>query len=514
MTAPASELAPPLTRRQLMIGVLALTAAGCVRRRPTDRDSTLIIGGTYFGRIFSPSVDNDAKHLVFLSLAAWGPNGKLEGRLAERWEPSPDYHEWTYHLRRNVRWHDGVPVTAHDVKFTFDLEIRPDVLQESRSLFQSVDVLDDWTVRIRSVNTTGYLLDNIVFPRHLLESLDPAKFREWDFWSHPVGDGPYRFKRTVPDVMVELGANSDFYGGKPAIERVVLKTVSTGAHAISELRSGAVDLLVYADPAQIPILRSEPRFRAYFEIFEWGSLAIFWQTRGALLSDPRVRRALTMAIDRRELLGILNWPRDLPIYDGPLMGHQVERHQWPDPLPYDPTQARALLEQAGWHEVGGDGVREHEGQRLQLIGLVPPEVPYRTIATYVQDRLRRVGVRLELLFLERASMRARLSTGTFDAYFGGKTTSPEGVAGVFEFYPNPAVARLIAEAKLTDAPAEQDRIYGELMDICRTEMPVTFLFPGVTTFFAHRRVHGLSSPWRGNPMPRMDELSLGPAEGR
>ena len=502
-----------LSRRELMFGMLGATMTGCVRRQPYPRDSTLIVAGSYFGRVFSPAVGSDAKHLIFLSLAAWGANGSLEGRLAESWEPSPDYGEWTYRLRRNVRWHDGVPVTAHDVKFTFDLEIRPDVGEESPSLFQSVEVLDDWTVRIRSVNTIGYLIDNVVFPRHLLDKLEPAKFREWDFWSHPVGDGPYRFQRAIPNVMVELQANSDFYRGKPAIERVVLKAVDTRSRGvISELTSGAVDLLEDADPAQIPLLHSEPRLRAYFEIVAWVSLAIFWQTRRGLLRDARMRRALTLAIDRRELLSLLNWPGDLPIYDGPLMGHQLHRQEWLSPLPYDPAQARALLEQAGWRELGGDGVRENEGHELRFTALVPPGGPLLTIATYVQDRLRRVGVRMDLLPLEGASLRARMNDGAFDAAFGGQATSPEGLRRWFgpssKVYANPAIARLVADAQLTEVPAAQDRIYGQLMDIWRADMPATFLFPSVGTLFAHRRVQGLSSPWRGNPMPRMDELWL------
>jgi peptide/nickel transport system substrate-binding protein len=147
--------------------------------------------------------------------------------LAERWEHSPDYREWIVHLRRNIRWHDGAPVTAHDIKFTIDLWKHPDVLYYAGAPYESVTVLDNHTVRLvyngpgahHSALLGGW---DVFYPKHLLEDLDPKEFTSWKFWTEPVGNGPYRYVRHVPRTMIELEANPDHYKGKPKIERLVI----------------------------------------------------------------------------------------------------------------------------------------------------------------------------------------------------------------------------------------------------------------------------------------------------
>ena len=169
---------------QLCAGSLALAAVGC--RRSDDpaysRGSTLVMAVSDVNDI-KPDV-TDLDFLVFLPLAKWDERGELEPRLAQSWEHSGDYREWTYHLRPGVRWHDGTPVTAHDVKFTLDLLGHPDV-HEYVFDFDSVTVPDDFTVKIRAV--PGYQDDIVYYPKHLLEHFNPKQFWEWDFWMHPVG---------------------------------------------------------------------------------------------------------------------------------------------------------------------------------------------------------------------------------------------------------------------------------------------------------------------------------------
>jgi peptide/nickel transport system substrate-binding protein len=169
-----------------------------------DDEHSVFRDGAYI--MFIPPVDKDEEE-------QWQP------RLLERWEHSNDYTEWTFYLRKDVRWHDGKPVTAHDVKFTIELTRDPNVYGNRR--FEEITLIDNFACRIRS-NTPFNALDLYdwpgVYPKHLLEGLDPAEFFSWDFWTRPVGNGPYRYVRHVPKTMFELEANPDYYGGKPKIE--------------------------------------------------------------------------------------------------------------------------------------------------------------------------------------------------------------------------------------------------------------------------------------------------------
>ena len=226
------------------------------------------------------------------------------------------------------------------------------------------------------------------------------------------------YVRHVPKTMMEFEANPDFYKGKPEIERVVLKFGPDTP--LLELLSGKVDAAGFA-PTQIPGLGEDPRFRVYYsERNDNWAQWIFWNQRHPLFHDPVVRRALTLAINRRELLEVLNFPPDLPIFDVLFTRPQYRQRQLPEPLPYDPELAKQLLEAAGWQDEDGDGIRERAGAeaRFTLIANRQSTVDLgERAAVYVQDQLRRVGIGMEVQILDRSLKNQRVRAGEFDAAF-------------------------------------------------------------------------------------------------
>ena len=494
-----------IDRREFMrvgAGSLALAAVGCRRisDRAYARGSTMIIA--VGASEYSLGPDTWAQFLVFLPLVRFTGKGELEGRLAHSWEHSPDFRSWTYHLRPDVRWHDGVPVTAKDVKFTLELLSRP---ESARLLpFDSIDVLDDMTVTVRSRHGLDYQTLPC-WPKHLLERLTPGKFSDWDFWQRPVGNGPYRYLRYQPGTMMEVEANPDYHKGRPRIERVVLKFSERAG--LTELLSGNVDA-VTGNMTRFPNGKLDPRFGVYYFYEATNARGIYWHNQHPFFRDPRVRRALTLAINRRELLPLINVPNDVALVDGPYTLPQLRRGQLPAPLPYDPEQARALLEAAGWQDRDGNGVREREGKPFRFTAIVF-EPPYPQIALYAQDQFRRVGVHMDLQPLDDSIVEERLERGAFEAAFAsvwGSTWLLQGNGSIG--YHNPAVFSLFQRAKVTADPDEKDRIYRDLANIVRADNPVTYLCPKVDLELVHRRVKGLSSPWRAEPLQCMEELWL------
>jgi peptide/nickel transport system substrate-binding protein len=347
-------------------------------------------------------------------------------------------------------------------------------------------------------------------PKHVLEHLEPKKFWDWDFWLHPtVSAGPYRFVRYVPETLMEFEANPTHYRGKPKIERLVLKFV--GEAGLNELLSGNVDVVSGASPAQIPFVAKDPRFRVYHHLPSPAGDAIFWKCDHPLFRDARVRRALTLAIDRRELLGVVNLPSDLPITDGVFTNRQFGRRQLPEPLPYDPVQARALLEAAGWQDRDGDGVREREGRPFRFTAIVRHDLD--RLAVYVQAQFRQVGVQMELQVLDGPLVWDRFTAGDFEAVFHINQQFPDALWRDFGRNNrigchNPEVVRLTDQGAATADPEEMDRIYRALTEIFRAELPVTRLVTRTGTIFAHRRVQGLGTPFHANPDTDMEDLWL------
>jgi len=506
-------------RGVVLCATLSLISAAC-GRSGDDRSapSTVTIGTTYDADewFLSPNWDVPAQHLVFLPLARLNEKGELEGRLATRWEHSPDRRHWTIYLRSDVRWHDGVPVTAHDIKFTMDLSSSREVLLAARDY--TITVLDDTTYTVDYHGPGRDAVDEwrVYYPRHLLQDVDPSKLLEDEFWIHPVGNGPYRYVRHVPKTMIELEANPDYYAGRPMIERVIWKL---GTSAVQELLAGNVDAIEWIDRLSVLRLRDDRRFHTYYDVTPGTAYALVWNHRLPKFRDAQVRRALTMAINRRELHRVLNLPDDLPIFEAQPTNRQYRRGEIPEPLPYDPEGARRLLTEAGWRDADGDGVRERAGQAFTFTVIVGGRQTEQQAAVYLQDQLRRVGIRMEIQQL--SSVWVRLQAGDFEAVIERMFRSIDSKrwgmrrylgSGGMVGYRNREAHALLEAASATADPDSLDAIYAELAVIFQADPPVTYLYPRVATNIVHRRIRGLASPFRANIAEYMHELWIEPVQ--
>jgi peptide/nickel transport system substrate-binding protein len=495
--------------------VLCVSVCGRIPEEPPESALTILYDADE--RVFGPWWSSDPWFLMFLPLVTHDEAGRVAPRLAESWEHSPDYRDWTFHLRSDVRWHDGTPTTAHDVKFTIELQGRPDILYDDAwHDVDSIIVHDDTTLSIHYSRPKDGLNDWMVYwPKHVLEELDPEGFWEWDFWVHPIGNGPYRYVRHVPKTMVELEANPDFYSGKPAIDRVRLKFGGPET-AVTELTSGNADLITGVKHSGLLALASDGRYRVYHT--HWPTVAwihVFaWNHLHPALADSRVRRALTMGLDRRELLEFLGIPAYFLIADVLYTPDQYLEGDIPEPIPFDPDGGRALLERAGWSDSNGDGIRERGGQPLQVKMLVSTAED-ESVGVFAQAALRRLGVDLEVVRLDESVLRGRISAGDFDAAVYRLWNSTPGQVMWFarglhtqydsrEFpdigYRNEEVTKLLGAAMETVVPEVRDSIYRELGRIFLEDVPITLLYPEAQAVVAHRRLKGLEGPYLANPM--------------
>jgi len=496
--------------------IITLTVIGCSRQdvaNPSRRAATLTVLHSGDEReVFAP-LRYPAQFLLFQSLVQYDERGEVIPALARGWQHSPDHRKWTFNLRTDVRWHDGVPLTARDVRFT--KELFPKAKVGGLSNPREVQVLDDSTIALVFAEPTD-ALDwwEVVYPEHLLKDLDPADFWEWEFWTHPVGVGPYRFVGSVPQTMVELEANPDFYAGKPKIERVLLKF---GETPLTELLAGGVDV-ASVQRADLLKLGADPRFRVYDHLFPsmgW-RYGIYWNHRDPLFIDPVVRRALTLAIDRRELRQALNLPADFPVVDVLFTGRQWRRGEVPEGLPYDPRRAAAMLDGVGWRDTDGNGIRERNGAEFRFTALAPEAGQLDKAALYVQENLRQMGIRMEIQPADPSSqlVRERLRSGRYQALFArlnlGDGVDREGIFGDDSWlgYQNAEVTRLVGEIPSAVAPETRDSIHRALWPFLEEDLPAVFLYPLVGTFVADRRVRGLESYFRADPVMHAEELWL------
>lgn len=465
--------------------------------------------------------DGRVKSLLFLPLMVGGDRGRIP-RLAVAWQHSDDHRTWTYRLRDDVRWHDGVPVTAHDVAFSIELFGHPDVLYQTWmwGSIDSVAVPDDHTITLYRSEPALYPPLGVAaypMPKHLLEGLDPASFFQWNFWLRPVGNGPYRFLRSVPRTMIELRANPDFYAGKPSIERVIAKLGST--NPLLELTSGGADVAFLLHPAEVLKLGADPEFVVYRD-YDWLDMAaIYWNQEHPFLADARVRRALSHGIDRREIARLLHYPDEMPLVGGlsdPEWEAEPYRlYGWDQGPAYDPELAVRLLERAGWLDREGDGIREKGGleARFTLSVSVDRWVTGLDQALLVQHRLRGLGVAVDIRTLEYAAWQEAGRHGEYEALIYVLENSPADVLEVW-FDPSPfgyhdrELMRLLASLETTFDREAREATYRRINDILRRDMPVTFFFPRPAAFVAHRRIQGFRLHAAWNALHLAEELRI------
>ena len=355
-----------------------------------------------------------------------------------------------------------------------------------------------------------------IVPKHLLKDLDYQKWYDWDFWLRPVGNGPYRYLRYQPGTMVELEANPDYYKGKPRIGRVVLKF--SGEAGLTELLSGDVDTFNDFSPSQLPAIAKDARFTTYWGNPDfWQLTMIVWQNEHPLFRELGVRRALSLAINRRELLQVLNFSSAVSLVDGVYTGPQIQRGEMSASEPrYDPAEARRLLGEAGWQQGNGDGLRERRGLPFRFTALVETKSDRLRAALYVQDQLRIVGVQTGRAARRATCVLSKVRAGEFEAalgpqwgvllerFLGGQ--SPAG-------YRNPRLATLFERLRTTAEPDVIDDTYREMSDLVRRDQPLAILYCPARATIVHRRVKGLSTPWSIDPLRFAEDLSLEDAEG-
>lgn len=217
-------------------------------------------------------------------------------------------------------------------------------------------------------------------------------------------------------------------------------------------------------------------------------------------SEANIRSSMDPPLDSDVVNSLLS-------ADRPYTERQIRRRDLPEPLPHDPATARDLLEAAGWFDDDEDGVRERDGSELRITAVVRgyfAQPGWDELLIHVQNQLRTIGVQLDIQVVDGGIVSERRRSGDFEALFSWYNSRNLWFRSPTALFRR--LGDLLDSAEVTLHPDMRDDIYVRLASVFRQEVPVTFLFPDVGTWVAHRRVRGLSSPWRVDPLRHMDEL--------
>ena len=504
-----------------LVGGMLLVVFACGSCGPSPRSQTatvLFASGADLQSInpliaVHPLAKQVQKHVLFLTLAVYDRAMQPVPRLASwSWNAARDRLE--FRLRNDVWWHDGPRTTAGDVKWTFDMARSPAMAYpRARELADVADVVqvDSLTLEIAFVRSQplfpDVLTDLAILPKHHFEGMTAAEVRTAVFNRRPIGNGPFEFMEYRPNQRWVFRRAASFPEelGRPRIERIVIVVVDEATTKLAALTSGELDF-AGINPAHASFVRSDPRLTVVDYPVQFVN-GLIWNLRRQPFDDPRVRRALTLALDRELLVNAYVYGFGV-VADGPVSPN----HTWfvsPAAVPYNPDEASALLDQAGFVE-SEQGGRWRDGTRLELELLTVGSAD-NALEQMIQSQLDQVGVGATIRQMELAAFLSTVqgdsrdfdavvtlvpgdfSLGHVAALFGGENSGPLAYSG----YRSDEFDAALERGRKATTIIELGDAWREAQQVLSDDLPVTWLYHARGVLGANRRIRGVRMDLRG-----------------
>lgn len=427
--------------KNVKIEKIAATDKTKVPDKAKNRKDTLVVGISKPGGVFLPYFqqngwDGNVTSVIFASLVSTDKQGKPIPELAEKWDVSSDQLTYTFHLRKDLKFSDGSPLTADDVAFTLTLlhdkayEGEVDISQYAvkggkeykegkATSIEGIQVVDPQTIKITTekVNSQaifvlgGTVLSKAYYGKDYKQntSLDYLK----DLYGKPLAAGPYKFEKYIPGQEVRFVANENYYAGKPKIQNFIYK-ITSGDTKLQLFQTGEVDHTGLGTGDEVLEQAKALEF-ANIQIETAPSFSyIYMNNNKPYLKDKKVRQALIYGLDRKKYVDTAlkgyGTVANVPIH--PTSWAYTE--EGVNKYEYDKEKAKKLLDEAGW-KVGSDGIREKDGQKLKLSYFGPSSAKDSDLLIPIaKENYKEIGVEFNPEFMDFNTMLSKVNKGDYD----------------------------------------------------------------------------------------------------
>lgn len=468
----------------LLLVLSALLALAACSKSPAvteDEGTTLVYGSGDYTRI-NPAMDEhgEINVLLFSGLTAHNGSNEVVSGLAESWEYDESACTYTFHLRDGVKWHDGEPFTAEDVKFTIEAIMDPENGSENAPNFEDVEeitVPDGKTVVFRLSAPNVAFLDYMtmaILPQHLLQGKD---MQESDFFRHPVGTGPYKLESWDAGQSIVLVKNEDYYLGAPKIDRIIFKIVTDDNAQALQLKSGEIDLALL-DPKNAKDFTDKEGYTCYdMTTADYrGILFNFWNDYWTENRD--LIPAICYGIDRQAIIDSVLLGQGMAAYS-PLQ-RNIYNDSNVEHYDYDPEKAKTILEDAGC-TMSENGFYERNGKEIGfVISVMAGEQDRIDIAQAAAQQLRDIGINCTVDIPAQmdwgGQMACLIGWGSpFDADDHTYKVFGTDKGANYSGYSNAAVDSYLKLARETSDPEQRRQYYAKFQEALAADPAYAFI---------------------------------------
>lgn len=459
--------------------------------------------------------DSDVAQLIYSGLFKHGSNGEIVPDLSEGYEVSKDGLNYTIHLKKDVKWHDGESFSLDDVIFTIQAIQDPAFKSPLRQNWQGVGMeqIDDRTIRFTLSSPYAYFLNNLtvgIIPKHVWETVAPTNFSLAEYNLRPIGTGPYQFSDFEKDsggmiLSFKLLANPGYYAQKPYISTITFQFYPDEDSMVEDYNNKKIFGISSVSPGKLGDIKSKrsanvistslPR---YFAVF-------FNQQKSKALADKDVRKAFSMAVNRQDMVSKVFGSQGKEIFS-PIPSGNFGATDDLKKYEFDPAKAEKTLDDAGWKK-GNDGFRAKSGQALELT-LVTTDWPQLVdTANILKSEWEAIGAKVNVdsesvgdiqqNFIRPREYEAFLfgqswPTAQPDLYSFWHSTQTKDPGLNLALYSNPDADKTLGTLREESDPQKRLDLYKKFQQGLAEDIPAIFLYSPNFIYVVNKKVQGIN----------------------
>lgn len=469
-------------------------------------------------------VDSDISSIIYSGLLKLNEKGNLVNDIAERYEISEDKLVYTFYLKKGVKWHDeedlksrnldAKDLNVDDIIYTLQTIQNKDFNSPLRANWKGIraEKIDDYTIKFILKNTYSPFLNNLTFgilPKHLWEFIGSGNFPLAEYnLSKPVGSGPYKFKQLAKDKSgkinsIELAANENYYFKEPRIKKIIIKFFQNEEEAISAFNRKEIKGIGYISPDNKKMIVDSENSNIYRLNIPRYFAILFNQTRSKPLSDKAVRIALANSIDRKKLIDEV-YAGDGLIADSPIPSQLMGSNPEIKTYGYSIEDAKSSLENAGWQDKDGDGLREKDDVKLEFTLITTDWSETKEVSLRLKDMWKEIGANVEVKnldindmqnnYIKQRSYEAILFGGILNydpdpfAFWHSSQKKDPGLN--YSLYDNAEVDKLLEDARQETDQGLKIEKYKKFQEIVAEDIPAIFLFNPYYLYVQNKSIQG------------------------